>query len=152
MNQNELPRISYKQPLFVREDLISRWKKRHEVVRSASELEAFIKVVMDDPKLKKLPITEEVAKEALAFYNRAVIDGRYIWDLREDPANVSKKLKFEVSPAAMKLVGSAAKLTGSARSNDVTIVVAIAIVIIAAKPGEIQEVIIDHSQLIELKL
>ena len=152
MLDNQHPSISYKQPLFVRESLEHRWKERHNFVRSVSELEAFCQIVAKDPKLKNITLTEPVAREALDFYNQVVADGRFIWHLRDQPDQVAKNLGLQVSDEARSVVSQAAKLTGVGADNDVTIVVAIAIVIVAAKPQNVQEVVIDHSQALELKL
>lgn len=149
-----LPSISYKQPLFAREELVKRWGDRHHFVRNATELEAFIDIVSRRKEIRSMEVDRKLAMEALDFYNKVVADGRYIWQLRDRGQDVAKELGVKVSRKALDVVVNAAGVTMPAEmGNDVTIVVAVVIVIAcAAKPGDIREIIIDHSQAVELKM
>jgi hypothetical protein len=143
-------RVLYQQPLFLREELRRRWADRHVLATSATELEAFYEEVAADPRVRELSVSKDVAQEALAFYNATVADGRHIYDLRTDPVDVARRLDYEVSDEAAQLVSKAAWMTGEAESNDVTIVLAIVIVIVCFDdPGE---VVIDWSQQVEFKI
>jgi hypothetical protein len=143
-------RLLYQQPLFLREELRRRWADRHVLATSATELESFYEQVAADPRVRELSAPREVVQEALAFYNAVVTDGRHIYELRTDPQQVARLLDYEVSAEAAELVSRAAWITGEAQSNDVTIVLAIVIVIVAFDdPGE---VVIDWSQRVEFKV
>ncbi|MGW1270857.1 hypothetical protein [Streptomyces sp. NPDC002491] len=143
-------RILYQQPLFLREELRRRWAERHMLATSATELESFYEQVVADPRSSELGASREVVQEALAFYNAVVADGRHIYDLRTDPQQVARTVGHEVSDEAAELVSRAAWITGEAQSNDVTIVLAIVIVIVAFdEPGE---VVVDWSQRVEFKV
>jgi hypothetical protein len=143
-------RVLYQQPLFLREELRRRWADRHILATSLTELEAFYEEVASDPRTKDLTASREVVDEALRFYNAVVADGRHIYELRTSPREVAKLVDFEVSDEAAELVSKAAWMTGEAQSNDVTIVLAIVIVIVAFdEPGD---VVIDWSQRVEFKL
>lgn len=146
------PRISFKQPLFRREALHERWDDRHKLVKSQNELANFYRRVEEDPRLQEIDTDESVAQEMLEFYNAVVVDGRYIYDLREGPERVAEELGLQPSPAALELVSKAARMTGEQGSNDVTIAVAVAIVIVCAVPGREAEVVVDWTQQVELKL
>ncbi len=154
VNKPALPLISYKQPLFVREELVRRWGDRHQFVRTAGELEAFIDIVSRRKEISGMEVDRQLAMEALDFYNKVVADGRYIWQLRERGEEAARELGVKVSKPALDLVVRAAGVTMPREAgNDVTIVVAVVIVIAcAAKPGDIQEIVIDHSQAVELKM
>lgn len=101
-----------------------------------------------------MKIDRELAAEALDFYNQVVADGRFIWQLRDRGEEVARDLGIKVSKRALDVVVGAAGVTmPEKQGNDVTIVVAVVIVIAcAAKPGDIREIIIDHSQAVELKI
>jgi hypothetical protein len=146
------PTVSFKQPLFRRDALRARWDDRHRLITSEHELAAFYEHVKDDPRLKEIDADEEVAREALEFYNAVVVDGRYIYDLREGPERAAEALKLRPSDKALQLVSTAAKMTGEQGSNDITIAVAVVIVIVCAVPGKEAEVVIDWTQQVELKL
>lgn|SRR5690242_5433263 len=142
--------LSYRQPLFLREELRRRWSDRHILATSVTELEAFYEEVSSDPRTSELAASREVVEEALSFYNAVVADGRHIYELRTSPGEVARLVGFEVSNEAADLVSRAAWLTGEAQSNDVTIVLAIVIVIVVFdEPGE---VVIDWSQQVEFKV
>lgn len=145
-------RVSFKQPLFPREALQERWDDRHRLAKSQDELANFYRRVEEDPRLKEIDADETVAREMLEFYNAVVIDGRYIFDLREGPERAAEELGLQPSPEALKLVSQAARLTGEQGSNDVTIAVAVAIVIVCAVPAKEAEVVVDWTQQVELKL
>lgn len=143
-------RVLYQQPLFLREELRRRWADRHVLATSVTELESFYEEVAADPRSGELGASREVVHEALAFYNTVVADGRHIYELRTDPQEVARLVDYDVSAEAAELVSRAAWITGEAQSNDITIVLAIVIVIVAFdEPGE---VVIDWSQQVEFKV
>ncbi len=92
VNKPALPLISYKQPLFVREELVRRWGDRHQFVRTAGELEAFIDIVSRRKEISGMEVDRQLAMEALDFYNKVVADGRYIWQLRERGEEAAREL------------------------------------------------------------
>jgi hypothetical protein len=145
-------RVYFKQPLFRREALSERWDVRHKLVSSQDELAQFYRTVEEDPRLKEIEPDQAVAQEMLEFYNAVVVDGRYIYDLREGPERVAKELGLQPSGEALELVSRAARMTGEQASNDITIAVAVAIVIVCAVPGKEAEVVVDWTQQVELKL
>ena len=145
-------RVSFKQPLFRQEELHRRWDDRHRLATSQDELASFYRWVEEDPRLKEIDADEAVGREALEFYNAVVVDGRFIYDLREQPERVAEQLDLRPSAEALKLVSEAARLTGEQGSNDITIAVAVVIVIVCAVPGREAEVVVDWTQQVELKL
>jgi hypothetical protein len=145
-------RVSFKQPLFRGDELEKRWEDRHRLVRSQDELATFYRRVEEDPRLKDINADEAVAKEMLEFYNAVVVDGRFIYELREEPERVAEALALQPSPEALELVSRAARMTGEQSSNDITIAVAVVIVIVCAVPGQETEVVVDWTQQVELKL
>jgi hypothetical protein len=140
--------ILFQEPLFLREELRKRWERRHVHATSRTEIAAFYEHVSEDPRTRELGAEQSVVEEALEFYNRVVADGRNIYELRTDPRAVAERLNIQVSDSAAELVSKAAWITGEAESNDVTIVLAIVIVVVAASP---EQVVIDWSQSLAVK-
>ncbi len=145
-------RVSFKQPLFRSDELQHRWDDRHKLVTSQDELANFYRRVEEDPRMEGIEPDETVAQEMLEFYNAVVLDGRFIYDLREEPERVANELGLQPSADALELVGRAARMTGAQGSNDITIAVAVVIVIVCAVPGKEAEVVVDWTQQVELKL
>jgi hypothetical protein len=146
------PRVSFKQPLFGSDELQRRWNDRHRLVKSRDELATFYRQIEEDPRLADLDVDEGVATEMLDFYNAVVVDGRYIYDLREEPNRAAEALGLRPSNQALELVSRAARMTGEQGSNDITIAVAVVIVIVCAVPGQEAEIVVDWTQQVELKL
>jgi hypothetical protein len=146
------PRVSFKQPLFGADELQKRWSDRHMLVRSRDELATFYRQVEADPRLADLDVDESVATEMLEFYNSVVVDGRFIYHLREEPNRAAEAIGLQPSDRALELVSRAARMTGPQGGNDVTIAVAVVIVIVCAVPDQQAEIVVDWTQQVELKL
>lgn len=112
----------------------------------------FYRQVEADPRLADLDVDESVATEMLEFYNSVVIDGRFIYDLREEPNRAAEAIGLRPSDRALELVSRAAQMTGPQGGNDVTIAVAVVIVIVCAVPDQQAEIVVDWTQQVELKL
>lgn len=92
-------------------------------------------------------------KAALALYNKAVADGRFVDLLRSDPKSAADKLGVKVDLDHWKAIQSIAEKfrnPGGPVEGPIEAVIAVAVVIACAKPSE--GVVIDESGLIRAKL
>jgi len=144
--------LLFQQPVNTVEALVEKWPHLSHVIPSAAHLEAGVQVFRRNPKTKEIKVTPEEAREAAAFYNKLITDGRYVALAKENPAEAAKKLGVRISPAALEAVQAGFTVVGLESLNGdlkvaVTVVVCIVILVISP-PGE--EIVIDSSGIMKI--
>jgi hypothetical protein len=107
-----------------------------------------------DPRSREIKTTDSEADEALAFYNRLIIDGRYVKLALEHPDEAAIKLGVPVSQGALRAVQAGLALPGAKVSDNgttlATIAVVVVILVIISNKDPEQEVVVDSSGVIKI--
>lgn len=145
-------RISFQQSLFARERLRGRWPALSKFISSSSEVEAGYGSMLQQVE-GKLDITKGAAKEALDFYNRVVVDGRYINEMLEKPDAVAERLGLKISDEAKKsfqTISQAGKV-GSVMNPIEVVAIAVAVTVVIVKGSDpMEEIVINESGMIRM--
>ena len=107
-----------------------------------------------DTSLIEERFSEKDVKKLVSFYNKVILDGRYIDEVQDNPRKVSKKLGIRISKGLLndfKFASSLVEDKIGQVSNVAVVAVAVIVIVLectdVANPGDL---VIDRSGLIKL--
>ncbi|WP_199443473.1 hypothetical protein [Umezawaea beigongshangensis] len=154
-----MPKILFQQSLQLSERISDDWARMRSQLVSAAHLEAAHGVIAAELPLD-IQLAEDDARQLVALYNQAVIDGRYLNKLTVEPAEVAQALGVEISAAAengLKRIGELNAVRAANEEAAVPFVGVVAVVgivvlgvVLVVDPAVRSEVVVDSSGIVKL--
>jgi len=121
-------------------------RRQRILLKAAPQIQALQKKLSKASRLGLEKVEPSTAKEALKFYNAVIADGRYVTLMKRDPKAAADKLGKRISPEVAEAIGRITSRVGGDVQGPVEAVIAVAVVILAAKMPTAGMVIDDSAR------